>query len=165
MDRATFDRLFDMSDRTVIVTGGTRGIGLALAQGFVLAGARVVVASRKPDACVQASAHLRGLGGHAIGVPTHLVKRLATPGRDGRSRASAVFGRRQLHDRHSGHRGRWDSSLKRATAPPVDARIWLVRGIADTVSAAHGLLRHSVTPTVIIRSCLTATRLISSSAA
>lgn len=72
VDRTAFDRLFDMSDRTVIVTGGTRGIGLALAEGFVLAGARVVVASRKLDACVQASAHLRGLGGHAIGVPTHL---------------------------------------------------------------------------------------------
>ncbi len=61
-----------MSDRTVIVTGGTRGIGLALAEGFVLAGARVVVASRKLDACVQAAAHLRGLGGQAIGVPTHM---------------------------------------------------------------------------------------------
>ena len=61
-----------MSDRTVIVTGGTRGIGLALAEGFVLAGARVVVASRKPDACEQAAAHLRDLGGEAIGVPTHL---------------------------------------------------------------------------------------------
>jgi NAD(P)-dependent dehydrogenase (short-subunit alcohol dehydrogenase family) len=72
VDRNSFDRLFDMSDRTVIVTGGTRGIGLALAEGFVLAGARVVVASRKLDACVQAAAHLRGLGGQAIGVPTHL---------------------------------------------------------------------------------------------
>ena len=61
-----------MTDRTVIVTGGTRGIGLALAEGFVLAGARVVVASRKPDACEQATAHLRDLGGQAIGVPTHL---------------------------------------------------------------------------------------------
>ncbi len=61
-----------MSDRTVIVTGGTRGIGLALAEGFVLAGARVVVASRKPEACEQAAAHLRDLGGQAIGVPTHL---------------------------------------------------------------------------------------------
>lgn len=61
-----------MSDRTVIVTGGTRGIGLALAEGFVLAGARVVVASRKPDACEQAAQQLRGLGGQAIGVPTHL---------------------------------------------------------------------------------------------
>ena len=61
-----------MSDRTVIVTGGTRGIGLALAEGFVLAGARVVVASRKPEACEQAAAQLRDLGGQAIGVPTHL---------------------------------------------------------------------------------------------
>ncbi len=61
-----------MTDRTVIVTGGTRGIGLALAEGFVLAGARVVVASRKPEACAAAAEHLRGLGGQAIGVPTHM---------------------------------------------------------------------------------------------
>jgi NAD(P)-dependent dehydrogenase (short-subunit alcohol dehydrogenase family) len=72
VDRSSFDRLFDMTDRTVIVTGGTRGIGLALAEGFVLAGARVVVASRKADACEQAAQHLRQLGGQAIGVPTHL---------------------------------------------------------------------------------------------
>ena len=61
-----------MTARTVLVTGGTRGIGLALAEGFVLAGARVVVASRKSDACERAAEYLRGLGGDAIGVPTHL---------------------------------------------------------------------------------------------
>jgi NAD(P)-dependent dehydrogenase (short-subunit alcohol dehydrogenase family) len=72
VDRASFDRLFDMTDRTVIVTGGTRGIGLALAEGCVLAGAKVVVASRKPDACEEAARHLRDLGGQAIGLPTHL---------------------------------------------------------------------------------------------
>jgi NAD(P)-dependent dehydrogenase (short-subunit alcohol dehydrogenase family) len=72
VNRQAFDRLFDMTDRTVIVTGGTRGIGLALAEGFVLAGAKVVVASRKADACDQAAEHLRQLGGQAIGVPTHL---------------------------------------------------------------------------------------------
>ena len=71
VDRTAFDPLFDMTDRTVIVTGGTRGIGLALAEGFVLAGARVVVASRKADACEQAAKHLRELGGQAIGVPAH----------------------------------------------------------------------------------------------
>lgn len=71
VDRQKFERLFDMSDRTVIVTGGTRGIGLSLAEGFVLAGARVVVASRKADACETAAAHLRELGGDAVGVPAH----------------------------------------------------------------------------------------------
>jgi NAD(P)-dependent dehydrogenase (short-subunit alcohol dehydrogenase family) len=71
VDRTTFDALFDMTGRTVIVTGGTRGIGLALAEGFVLAGANVVVASRKAEACERAAQHLRGLGGQAIGVPAH----------------------------------------------------------------------------------------------
>ena len=71
VDRTAFDALFDMTDRTVIVTGGSRGIGLSLAEGFVLAGARVVVASRKPQACEQAAEHLRSLGGQAIGVAAH----------------------------------------------------------------------------------------------
>src|SRR3981189_3853829 len=60
-----------MTDRPLMVTGGTRGIGLALAEGFVLAGARVVVASRKADACEKPANHLRELGGQAIGVPAH----------------------------------------------------------------------------------------------
>lgn len=72
MDRRKLERLFDMRGRVVIVTGGTRGIGRALAEGYVAAGAKVVVASRKPDACRETEQHLRALGGEALGVPTHL---------------------------------------------------------------------------------------------
>jgi NAD(P)-dependent dehydrogenase (short-subunit alcohol dehydrogenase family) len=72
VDRERLKQLFDMSGRVVIVTGGTRGIGLALAEGYVASGAKVVVASRKADACESAAAHLRRQGGDALGVPTHL---------------------------------------------------------------------------------------------
>jgi NAD(P)-dependent dehydrogenase (short-subunit alcohol dehydrogenase family) len=66
--------LFDMTGRVVIVTGGTRGIGRALAEGYVCAGAKVVVASRKAEACKETEEHLRALGGEAIGVPAHLAE-------------------------------------------------------------------------------------------
>ena len=72
MNRDHVNQLFDLTGRTAIITGGTRGIGRALAEAFVAQGANVVVASRKADACAETEAALRAQGGQALGVPTHM---------------------------------------------------------------------------------------------
>jgi NAD(P)-dependent dehydrogenase (short-subunit alcohol dehydrogenase family) len=72
MDRDGVRSLLDLTDRVAIVTGGTRGIGRSIAEGFVAAGAQVAVASRKADACEETARELSAGGGEVIGVPTHL---------------------------------------------------------------------------------------------
>ena len=43
--------VFDLSGKVAIVTGSSRGIGRAIAEGFDQQGAKVVISSRKQDAC------------------------------------------------------------------------------------------------------------------
>jgi NAD(P)-dependent dehydrogenase (short-subunit alcohol dehydrogenase family) len=64
--------LFDLTGRVAVVTGGTRGLGLAMATAFAQAGAEVVVVSRKHDACRDVAAALRAAGGKATGHACHV---------------------------------------------------------------------------------------------
>jgi NAD(P)-dependent dehydrogenase (short-subunit alcohol dehydrogenase family) len=59
---------FDLSGRTAIVTGSSRGIGRAIAKSLAHAGAKVVVSSRKAEACDSVVAAIKKDGGSAISV-------------------------------------------------------------------------------------------------
>lgn len=54
--------LFDLAGRTALVTGGSRGLGLQMAEALGEAGAKVIVSSRKSADLEQAVAHLRSRG-------------------------------------------------------------------------------------------------------
>jgi gluconate 5-dehydrogenase len=55
-------RLFDLSGRTALVTGGSRGLGLQIAEALGEAGARIMITARKADELEQATAHLQAKG-------------------------------------------------------------------------------------------------------
>ncbi len=63
---ADLAKRFDLTGRTAIVTGGSRGLGRAMALGFAAAGANVVIASRKLDACQNVVDQITATGGNAL---------------------------------------------------------------------------------------------------
>ena len=67
--------LFSVAGKTVLVTGGSRGIGEMIAAGFLANGAKVYISSRKADACAAASERLMAAyGGECIPIPADLSK-------------------------------------------------------------------------------------------
>ena len=56
----------DLTGKTAVVTGGSRGLGLAMARAYASAGADVLIASRKLDACEQAAKEIQGATGRTI---------------------------------------------------------------------------------------------------
>jgi NAD(P)-dependent dehydrogenase (short-subunit alcohol dehydrogenase family) len=63
--------LFSIEGKTALVTGGSRGIGLMIARGFIEAGARVYISSRKAEVCDQVAAELSQIG-TCIALPANL---------------------------------------------------------------------------------------------
>jgi NAD(P)-dependent dehydrogenase (short-subunit alcohol dehydrogenase family) len=62
----------DASGKVVLVTGGSKGLGRAMALGFAQAGADVVVSSRKLDGCEAVATEIRGLGRRATPIACHV---------------------------------------------------------------------------------------------
>ena len=65
-------KIFDLSGKTAIITGSSKGIGRAIAEQMALAGANVVVSSRKAPACEEVVASIKQAGGKAVSIPAHI---------------------------------------------------------------------------------------------
>lgn len=68
------DDLFDFSNKVVLITGGSRGMGRSMALAFAERGADLIIASRKIEACESVAAEIEALGRHALPVACHVAK-------------------------------------------------------------------------------------------
>src|SRR5215470_6709713 len=66
---------FELTDRVAIITGSSRGIGRAIAASMAGLGAKVVISSRKQEACDAAAAAIRADGGEAIVIPCNVSQK------------------------------------------------------------------------------------------
>lgn len=66
-------QLFSVKNKSVFITGASRGIGKALAIGFAKAGAKVICASSKAGGTAQTLAEIKNIGGEAFGVHADLA--------------------------------------------------------------------------------------------
>jgi|SRR5436190_5465531 len=67
--------LFDLSGKTALVTGSTRGIGRAIAAELARAGARVAISSRKADACEAVGAEFERAGYQVLARPCNVSRK------------------------------------------------------------------------------------------
>lgn len=93
-------QLFSLEGRTALITGGSRGIGRMIAEGFLAQGARVYISARKADACDQTAKELSAFG-HCVSLPADV---------------STIEGAQALVDAYAKHEGSLDILVNNAGA-------------------------------------------------
>src|SRR3954453_21372053 len=66
---------FDLTGKVAVIPGSSRGIGRASAELLAKLGAKVVISSRKAEACEEVAAGIRGEGGDAHVIPCNISRK------------------------------------------------------------------------------------------
>jgi NAD(P)-dependent dehydrogenase (short-subunit alcohol dehydrogenase family) len=67
--------LFDLTGKVAVITGSSRGIGRAIAERMAEHGAKIIVSSRKPEACTAVAESIKAKGGDAYVIPCNISRK------------------------------------------------------------------------------------------
>lgn len=136
------EQLFSLKSKVALVTGGSRGIGLMIAQGYLQAGAKVYISSRNAEACENAQKTLAAYG-ECIAIPADVAKKedMLNLANEIKSRESA------LHILVNNAGAGWGASYEDYPSQAWDKLFSLnVRAVFELTRELTPLLEHSAAP-------------------
>ncbi|KQX94824.1 SDR family NAD(P)-dependent oxidoreductase [Variovorax sp. Root473] len=134
---------FSLKGKTAIVTGSSRGIGRAIAIAYARAGARVVVTSRKAEACEALVAELRGEGLEATAIPCNISSKEQVAALV--DRTEAAFGpvdvlvcNAAVNPYYGPMSGISDEAFSKVMDVNIRSNLWLVNRVAPGMAERGG---------------------------
>lgn len=126
-----------LQGKVAVVTGGTRGLGLAIAKAFCAEAAAVVVGSRSPEAVQEAAAKLGEAGAQASGLPTDVTRLAEVEALAAHAREK--FGRLDIWVNNAGVTGPYGPTM--GCAPEAFYEV-IQTNIAGTYNGARTAIAH-----------------------
>lgn len=134
---------FRLSGKTAIVTGSSRGIGRAIAHLYAEAGARLVVSSRKLDACQRVVDEIKGAGGEATAIACNIadkeqVHRLAEQSEAAYGPADILVCNAAVNPFYGPMSKIPDEAFAKVLDVNIRSNVWLVNRVAPGMAARGG---------------------------
>lgn len=131
---------FDLTGKTAIITGSSRGIGKAIAEAMAARGANVVISSRKAPACEEVAEAINAAGGKAIAVPANISSKedlfaLAAKTREAFGRIDVLVCNAASNPYYGPMAGIADEQFEKILRNNILSNHWLVQEVAPEMRA------------------------------